>query len=460
MENAIATYLGLPTSVDKNLLAEDAPQHDNGNPMTFNPYGDESDEGDKPAKTTTTGKTPKDTTGANTVAVVDKNTTNNPNSKPKTNGNDKPKTTNTDKPKTNTTDKPQTTTTTKPTVTSGTGAKEKVPVSNSNAPAISAWFYTKEDQRLKPYTYPSGTIFTVETGIYKEMPEPVDFPAINVFVAEKLKNQNYMRYYLGSYRTYDAALAAQAMAKNGGYKSAVVSAFVNGKKTAVATAKANAEKQSGYSNIVQRELKELSVHQNEFVPPVQNTTPAQNVAQNTGTTDAQPLSTISGTAYAVQISSVPTMLTKSSFNVNQLYYDQNNGGLYRYYTGISTDLNIAKANLQTMKACGYDDAYIIKVSGGKNVGAVSSNNPQPASNRTIYRVQIGAFKSALSKENKAKMDKLKKSYAVHTSQSGEYTVYTVGDCDTRAQADNLRADLVKRGYTESYVVTFINGVKQ
>ena len=333
----------------------------------------------------------------------------------------------------------------------------KVPVSNSTAPAVSSWYYTKEDQRLRPYTYPSGTIFTVETGIYKEMPEPVEFPAVNVFVAEKLKNQNYMRYYLGSYKTYDAALAAQAMAKNGGYKSAVISAFVNGKKTNVNTAKASAEKQSGYQFLVQSELRDLSAFQQQFVQPQPETV---QIVQSTGSTDAQPLSTISGTAYAVQISSVPTLLNKSSFNVNQLFYDQNNGGLYRYYTGVSTDLNIAKANLQTMKACGYEDAYIIKVSNGQNAGPVAASNPQTASNKTVYRVQIGAYKSALSKEVKNKMDKLKKTYAVHTSKSGEYTVYTVGDCDTRAQADNLRANLVKLGYTESYVVTFINGVKQ
>ncbi|MBO4371837.1 MAG: SPOR domain-containing protein [Bacteroidales bacterium] len=465
MENAIASYLGMPRSVDKNLLAQEAQQRHNETPLDFYPEGlDESGAdvaannkpaSNKPAATeqptnaqtnnnkpsnaqpSTAQPSTAQTTTTQPANNTPKNTTTQPTSKPKT------------------TNKKNTT----PTNVATSGARDKVPVSNSTAPAISTWYYTKEDQRLKPYNYPAGTIFTVETGIYKEMPEPVDFPAVNVFVAEKLKNQNYMRYYLGSFKTYDAALAAQAMAKNGGYKQSTIAAFVNGKKTNVSTAKANAEKQSGYQANVQRELKELSAYQQQF-QPAQNNVPAQNVAQNTGTTDAQPLSNISGTAYAVQISSVPTLLNKSAFNVNQLYYDQNDGGLYRYYTGISTDLNIAKANLKTMKACGYEDAYIIKVSGGRNAGSISANNSQPASNHTIYRVQIGAFKAALSKENKSKIEKLKKSYAVHTSQSGEYTVYTVGDCDTRAQADNLRADLVKRGYTESYVVTFINGVKQ
>lgn len=460
MENAIATYLGMSRSVDKNLLAQEAQQRHNDLALDFIPENmDESGNdvavnnkpaSNKPAteqpstaqtnneKPSTTKPSTAQTTTTQPANNAPKNTATQPTSKPKT------------------TNKKNTT----PTNVATSGAREKVPVSNSTAPAISTWYYTSGDQRLKPYQYPAGTIFTVETGIYKEMPEPVEFPAVNVFVAEKLKNQNYMRYYLGSFKTYDAALAAQAMAKNGGYKQATIAAFVNGKKTNVSTAKANAEKQSGYQTNVQRELKELSAYQQQFQPVTNNIAPSQNVVQNTGTTDAQPLSNISGTAYAVQISSVPTLLNKSAFNVNQLYYDQNDGGLYRYYTGISTDLNIAKANLKTMKACGYEDAYIIKVSGGRNAGSVSANNSQPASNRTIYRVQIGAFKSALSKENKSKIEKLKKSYAVHTSQSGEYTVYTVGDCDTRAQADNLRADLVKRGYTESYVVTFINGVKQ
>lgn len=452
MENAIASYLGLPLTNDKNLAANVATARTNGIPPQFNEGEDESGNTVAQSGTGNGNANANDPKAQPTPAPATTTTTT-----PKTN-------TTTTTPKSNTTSKPKTNTTTTPTAPKpvvASGAKDKIPVSNSNAPAVSTWYYTGEDQRLKPYSYPAGTIFTVETGIYKEMPEPVDFPAVNVFVAEKLKDQNYMRYYLGSYKTYDAALAAQAMAKNGGYKQSVVSAFVNGKKTAVATAKANAEKQQGYQSQVQRELKELSAYQQPVVPVTQPESPVQVVSQLSGTTDAQPLSNISGTAYAVQISSVPTLLTKSAFNVNQLFYDQNEGGLYRYYTGVSTDLNIAKANLSTMKACGYEDAYIIKVSGGKNSGAVSANNTQPAANnRTIYRVQIGAYKSALSKDNKNKMEKLKKSYPVHTSQSGEYTVYTVGDCDTRAQADQLRANLVKMGYTESYVVTFINGVKQ
>lgn len=460
MENAIASYLGTPLSTDKNIAANASPERHNGEALGFDP--NENNVDDEPK--TNGGKKPAQqgaTVADNSQNTADKPATDKPAAdKPANNKStaDKPATNKqaTNKPATNkpATNKPATTTT-------ASNAKVKVPVSTSNAPAISTWYYTNDDQRLKPYTYPAGTVFTVETGIYKEMPEPVEFPAVNVFVAEKLKNQNYMRYYLGSYKTYDAALAAQAMAKNGGYKSATLAAFVNGKKTPVATAKASAEKQQGYQSQVQRELKELSAYQQLFEPQQPISNPVQVVSQPTGTTDALPLSNISGTAYAVQISSVPTLLTKSSFNVNQLYYDQNNGGLYRYYTGVSTDMGIAKANLATMKACGYEDAYIIKVSNGTNMGPVSGNsNPQTTSNRTIYRVQIGAYKSALSKDSKAKMEKLKKSYAVHTSQSGAYTVYTVGDCDTRAQADKLRADLVKLGYTESYVVTFINGVKQ
>ena len=448
MENAIASYLGMPLTPDKNTAATAAVDHSNGMPTDFMMGEDGQDPSDAKKNVSNTNTTAQPNNNNNTAVTT-----------PKAQSKDtvataKPKQTKTTAPS----NKPKTGNTVAANNPKAPASSNvKVPVSNSTAPAVSSWYYTKEDQRLRPYTYPSGTIFTVETGIYKEMPEPVEFPAVNVFVAEKLKNQNYMRYYLGSYKTYDAALAAQAMAKNGGYKSAVISAFVNGKKTNVNTAKASAEKQSGYQSLVQSELRDLSAFQQQFVQPQPE--PVQ-IVQSTGSTDAQPLSTISGTAYAVQISSVPTLLNKSSFNVNQLFYDQNNGGLYRYYTGVSTDLNIAKANLQTMKACGYEDAYIIKVSNGQNSGPVAASNPQTASNKTVYRVQIGAYKSALSKEVKNKMDKLKKSYAVHTSKSGEYTVYTVGDCDTRAQADNLRANLVKLGYTESYVVTFINGVKQ
>ena len=51
-------------------------------------------------------------------------------------------------------------------------------------------------------------------------------------------------------------------------------------------------------------------------------------------------------------------------------------------------------------------------------------------------------------------------YTVHTTQPGKYTVYTVGDCKTREQASALKQQLIGQGFAESYVATFVNGVKQ
>lgn len=468
MENAIESYLGGKKFSNGISLATGATDKHNDIAMDF--LADESDgavpvkqsetkpQNDQPKTDNAIVKNDAEKKNDNTQQVAD-NKSSNDKTQQKDNKNnvaDKNNTSN----KNNVSNKNNTSN--KNNVSSnngGTSSKSaKNPVAYSNAAVVSTWSYNRKDERLMPYKYPSGTIFSVEVGQYKEMPEPVEFPSIETFLAQNLKNQTYMRYYLGTFKTYDAALAAVAMAKNEGYKKATVVAFVNGKKSDVNSAKAKAEKTSGYKDLVQKELKQLNANQKA-------TTPAVYAKDNKSVAPAIPLTELPSESYLVQIASLPTLLDMSSFNVSDLYYDRNDAGLYRYYTAVSTDLNIASTNLQTMKQSGYEDAYLIKVVGGKNVGPVNASNQNKNQNSnisgTVYRVQIGAFLGALNGDAKKKIDNLKaKGYTVHTSTSGQYTVYTVGDCPTREQAEKLKKQLMNQGFNDSYIATFVNGKKQ
>ncbi|MBR4266589.1 MAG: SPOR domain-containing protein [Bacteroidales bacterium] len=473
MENAIASYLGDNVSPDKLSLASGATEKNNGIAMDYQMI-DESDGSESvPVANNGTAKKSEEAKkdsqksdsakpeSQNNAVVADNTSKPADNKADKTSGKNNSGNNSNIKPsgktgnetaKNNNSGKSTSKNGTNSNKNSGVEKAEKAPVANSNAAVVSTWYYTRSDERLKPYSFPAGTIFSVQVGQYKEMPEPVEFPAIETFIAENLKNQTYMKYYLGAFKTYEAAYAAQAMAKREGYKKSVIVAFVSGKKSDVNAAKNKAEKAAGYQTAVQNELKHLNAN-------IAATTPVSAPAAGKGGA-AVPLSGLSSTVYAVQISSVPTFLNASAFNVDELYYDQNGAGLYRYYTGVSSDINIAKTNLQTMKSAGYEDAYLIKVVDGKNSGAVSSNNNNVAP-YTLYRVQIGAYKAALTSDTQKRINNLKnRGYAVHKSQSGEYTVFTVGDCESRDKADKLRAELLKLGYTESYVVRFVNGVKQ
>ena len=315
---------------------------------------------------------------------------------------------------------------------------------------------------MKPYTFPQGTVFSVEAGIYKEMVEPVDFPTVQNFLAQNLKGITPMRYYIGTFQTYDAALATANLAKNAGYVKSQVVAFTNGKKVDLTAARKVAEKSANYQNTVQKELKTLNAGINGNTPIV-----VDNNAKRSG--EALPLSMLGSTVYAVQIAALPTLQGLSTFNVNELYYDRNDAGLYRYYTGVSNDKAIAAANLNTLRQSGYEDAYIVKIVNGQNIGSPSADKDTPkqttttttTSKGTTYRVQIGAFASQPNSDIQNRINALKaKGYTVNTTQSGRYTVYTVGDCATREQANTLRTQLVGQGFKESYVATFVNGVKQ
>jgi hypothetical protein len=439
IENAVAKYLGEKIVESKQSLATGATDKHNDIAMNFSM--DESDGAEPAVKKVADNNKTKTETKPQTENKTKSDTT------PETNTKPKPVTTNN-----STANKPSN----KPS-TNTTAGKQKTQVANSNAPVVSTWYYTRQDERMKAYKFPAGTVFSVKVGQYKEMPEPVEFPATDMFLAQNLKDQTFMRYYIGVFKTYDAAYATMLRAKDEGYKAATVAAFVNGKTSDVNQAKAKAEKAKDYAANRDKELKQISTYQNATTP----------VATNTSSKGAAiPLSELSSTVYAVQISSLPKLLDVSSFNVSELYYDRNDAGLYRYYTGVSPDLNIATTNLQTMKQSGYEDAYLIKVVDGKNAGsAAQKNNTVPAKNTaeqgTVYRVQIGAFTDNLSEDTKKRINSLKsKGYTVHTSQSGIYTVYTVGDCKTREQADKLKKQLVGQGFKDSYVATFVNGKKQ
>ena len=446
MENAVALYLGEPTVRERRSLASGAVERHNDIAMDF--MMDESGEsGAQPAtnKPKTDTKTSTTTKPAN--QVVDAT------DKPKTNTNTNKPATTTGKT-TGTTGKTTGGTTAKTTPSTGkTASRTHTPdVVSSNAAVIGTFSYTREDQRMKPYTFPQGTIFSVETGIYKEMVEPVDFPTISTFLAQNLKGITPMRYYIGTFQTYDAVLAAAAIANEEGYKQAKVVAFTNGKKVDLTAARKAAEKTNNYQNLVQKELKTLNAGRSGNTPIV-----VDNNAKHTG--NALPLSMLGSTVYAVQIAALPTLQGMDAFNVNELYYDQNDRGLYRYYTGISYDQNIAAANLNTLKQSGYEDAYIVKIVNGTNIGSTSVKPDNNAG--TVYRVQIGAFAGEPNSDTQTRINKLKSNgYTVHTSQSGKYTVYTVGDCNTHAQADALKKQLVNQGFKESYVAKFVNGVKQ
>ena len=454
IENAVALYLGEQVDEPIPSLATGACDRHNDIAMDFSM--DESDDTPVVANNTT-----KPATTSDKKTVADSNTTNTNSKSTNSNNNSKTTTNNSNKTNTNTKDNTKTNTQSKTSTGGKTSTptnstkKEKAPITvASNAAVLSTSYYTRADQRMKPYSYPKGTIFSVETGIYKEMPEPVEFPSVEKFLAQNLKGQTYMRYYIGTFQTYDAAYAALAMAKNEGYTKSQVVAFVNGKKTDVNTARKNAEKTSGYQAKVQSELKALNANVNATTPIT--------VSNGNSTGDAIPLASLGSTLYAVQISSLPKLLGKDAFNVSELYYDNNDAGLYRYYTGISNDINIANANLATLRQLGYDDAYIVKVVDGINKGGASANkNNNTPQSYPVYRVQIGAYKASLSAQSKQQIDKLKNAgYPVHNSKSGEYTVYTVGDCGSREEADKLRKELVAKGYKEAYVVVFVNGVKQ
>lgn len=284
----------------------------------------------------------------------------------------------------------------------------------SNAKVVSSWFYSNDDQRLKPYSYPKGTFFSVEVGQFKEMVEPVDFQAVNKIICQKLDNQTSMRYYVGESSNQALAAKILANAKNLGYKDAKLVKFVNGAKSYVDA---------------------------KDIPTV--------VEQNNDAINAENASK----RYAIQFCALKDLKTPKELNVSDLYYEKSSNGLYVYFTGLTDDVNTAKQNLEVLKKAGYQDAYIVDI---KNNSKVNIN----ANQTTTYRVQLGAFKSKLTPQQEASFAKIKSQFGLNINKQGEYTVYSTKDYSSRQEAENARAALSNLGYKETYIATFVNGIKQ
>jgi len=440
MENAIASYLGSSTSpsmpcnansainhhneIAQNYADEsgqNAPKQDkkdeiasvnNSKPEVKN---DEKSEGKSETKTETKTEAKPETKSENKTQdtsnqkdVAQNSNSQNKTSKPANN------TTNNSKPASNNK------TNNSQAANKNTNSNNNNKVSNSkaseaysNAKVVSSWFYSNEDQRLKPYSYPKGTFFSVEVGQFKEMVEPVDFQAVNKIICQKLDNQTSMRYFVGE--SSNQALAAKILtnAKNLGYKDARLVKFVNGTKSYV-------------------DAKDIPtvVEQN-------------NDAINTADANKQ---------YAIQFCALKDLKTPKELNVSDLYYEKTANGLYVYFTGLTDDINTAKQNLEILKKAGYKDAYIVDI---KNNSKVNTNADQ-----TTYRVQLGAFKSKLTPQQEANFAKIKSQFGLNINKQGEYTVYSTKDYSSRQEAENARAALSNLGYKETYIATFVNGIKQ
>ncbi|MBL7952736.1 MAG: thrombospondin type 3 repeat-containing protein [Flavobacteriales bacterium] len=170
----------------------------------------------------------------------------------------------------------------------------------------------------------------------------------------------------------------------------------------------------------------------------------------------------------VQLGAFRHPLSKNIFEgIDDLVVIKGDDGLTRYYTGSFKEVNPAAAHKVQMLLRGFQGAFLVAFRDGKRIsmkdaGAkltgpeTMSNAPSGAidKNKLRYRVQVGTFVGNIPMET---MGKLIEMGDIRPITSPDAVRYYYGQFKSRKEADDSKVAIVKKGFTDAFVVGDMNG---
>ncbi|NUM50798.1 MAG: SPOR domain-containing protein [Flavobacteriales bacterium] len=169
------------------------------------------------------------------------------------------------------------------------------------------------------------------------------------------------------------------------------------------------------------------------------------------------------TFYRVQLGAFNKKQPLSDFTgVSDLLEIKTDDGLFRYFSGSFKDKNNAEQHKNEMKQKGFQDSFVAEYKGGNRVAIYGSGNDINVTNppgskykkeNISYRVQLGIFRNQLPKEILGEYLKLG---TVETIKEGELTRYVSGNFKSYTEAENLKNELIVKGFETAFVISFHN----
>jgi hypothetical protein len=239
-----------------------------------------------------------------------------------------------------------------------------------------------------------GLLYTVQCGVYTRPVPPAQLYNIQPLLVEKTSN-GMMRYTSGVYSEVNTAVQAKNRIVEFGVKDAFVTAYYNGKRISLAEAKA-IEASNGKAAFVN------SSDMNKM--PYQGTNAVINESRSVNT----------------------------SAPINQNTTSQN--------TNTSTQTTSASNNRQPVTVQGLGTSTTSKVDNSK----------------TVYKVQIGAFKEEVPIELAVIYMRLSSKGVSYRLREDGFTVYTVGATNSMDEANRLKQEVIGEGITDAFLVAFEN----
>ena len=186
-----------------------------------------------------------------------------------------------------------------------------------------------------------------------------------------------------------------------------------------------------------------------------------------------------GLAYRIRLGSykkqVPFDTFKGVFPVVQVWDEQKE--VYNYYAGLFSSKEAADNALRIAKINVAQDVFVQAYFNSdpithETARTLSPSNPSQESNETVntmaidrglpgFSIQIGAFRKNVKPANNAQFRKMAANYGLYINKyNNDYTIYSIGDFLSYAEAFEAKQKLVANGLTsESFIIALLNGKK-
>ena len=354
--------------------------------------------------------------------------------------------------------------------------------------------------------HPEGLIYKVQVGAFRR-PIPQDlFTGFAPISAEKVRD-DITRYRVGYFKNERNANSSKNTIRGLGYSDAFVVAIYNGERISLTEARNLIENNPSIARAsVSEPLSPTSItqtsnennsntssvnepSQQEDVVAITQSSENQdlNETENANTSNSEyieamdntsaevnPVETIDGLFYSVQIGAFSKPLDKeNAFNVSPLVTQYKNN-LYKYSTGIFNSVDEAKVRKDQMNELGLSDAFIVAFYNGERVTIarsleLSANlNPVKESledngvtvlptnlGREFY-VNLGVFGDSVPKSVSNALLSMKE-FRIKPKSIGQFRQYISGVFSTKEKAIEAQQKFKQLGIKDAEVVEFENG---
>ncbi|REJ99965.1 MAG: hypothetical protein DWQ44_03360 [Bacteroidetes bacterium] len=362
---------------------------------------------------------------------------------------------------------------------------------------------------------PEGLSFKVQIGAFRKPIPDNSFRNLQPISAERSR-PGWIRYCVGMFRTFEPANLVKTELRRSGYPDAFVVAYYNGERISLQRARElmqlnDASKLTAYNSEMSKEiavLQRLEVIRKDIAVPSEDRDAAlfygssanislPALSEASSSVDRSEIH-LSAEKFTVQIGVYRTATPPSLLaSFETLYGEVLSGGLHRFMTGLFDERAQAETALVNARNKGIPDAFITRVRDARlisynktsaetsNVSApasvsnvnvtakesASEKKPEgvealsaptidsPVSGKIIYRVQIGAFRENVSFSAVESFLKIRDHGIIRETDARNLNIFYAGEFSEHASAEILKAEAVRAGISDAFVVAFSNGKK-